>query len=236
MEIKLPFTENLAMRFDALFQLLNRKYDLSLQELHIANQIFRIFKVADVDKVIDRVLEEISQPDDYIPYWADLWPSAVGLSQYLIEQVELNNKLVLELGSGLGLVGIAAAKKGGKVILSDYLEDALYMSEMNWLLNLQNSPETMLLDWRRPATSRKFEILLASDVAYERRMFEPLLEAFRHLLAPGGEVILSEPNRSMARDFFKLLQEAQFDVQAYPISVSLNEIHSSISVYRITRR
>ncbi len=63
--------------------------------------------------------------DERLPYWAELWPSAIGLAHYLDRDVSLRGKHVLELGCGLGLLGVIAARDGARVLCTDYEPDAL---------------------------------------------------------------------------------------------------------------
>src|SRR6187397_197089 len=64
--------------------------------------------------------------DERIPYYADIWPSSIGLSSFISKHPELvNKKQVLEIGCGASLPGIVAAKLGGKVELTDYIKEAL---------------------------------------------------------------------------------------------------------------
>lgn len=235
MEIKLPFTRETAERFDSLFQWLNRKYRLELIEQPIGGAGYRLYKVQNIEQVIDDVLELKPNPDDDMPYWAELWPSSVALSQFISRMPEIAGKSLLELGSGLGLCGIVAAKMGARVVESDFIEDALRIAEMNWLMNTSEAFQGMLLDWRHPPVKRKFHILLASDVAYEERHFHPLLSTFNKLLAPGGEILLSEPNRTVAKEFFQLLKKNNYTVEKYSESISYRGRELEIGVYRMWR-
>lgn len=234
--IDLPFTDDMAYRFDSLYQWLDRKYRLAQIDVDIAGKAFRIFKIANIDEVIEAVLEISQNPDEEAPYWAEIWPSALGLGQFVIREDRLSGKSVLELGSGLGIAGIAAREAGAAVVFSDIHDDALRMSELNFIVNFKSAPMIQKLDWRNPAVAQKFDIILAADVAYETRLFWPLIDTFNQILSPEGEILLSEPNRTIAKRFFEMLDQEGFEYQKYDEMVAVNEMKTNISIYRIVRK
>ncbi len=241
MEIKLPFTEAVATRFDALYQFLNRKYQLAENHLTIDDRTLRIFTVADVNKLVDELIlanpDSAHQMDDQIPYWAEIWPASRALSRFLLNHPQkIRNKECLEIGCGVGVVSIIARQLGARVTVSDYQEDALRFSELNWLLNLGESPPGTLLDWRKPELNQTFEVILASDVAYEERFFYPLVETFRTLLVPSGRILLSEPNRKIAEKFFKILLQEGFEYEKLQVTVDNHGRTVQIGVYDIVRK
>lgn len=233
MDFNLPFTQDVAYRFDSLYQWLNRKYQLEQTEAKIGGESCRFFKIKNIDEVLEQVLQDSPQPDDHAPYWSEFWPSSLALAQFLSREVNLKGKFALELGCGLGLAGIAARRCGAEVLLSDIEEDALRIAELNWIINFMELPAAARLDWRNPAFNQKFEIILAADVAYEKRLFWPLVDTFQQLLAPGGEIFLSEPNRPVAEGFFNMLKENRFEYQKYSEEIEYNRKNIIVSVYRI---
>lgn len=47
------------------------------------------------------------------PYWAEIWASALAVAQVIAADSSLvKGKSIAELGSGLGVAGLAAAKQG----------------------------------------------------------------------------------------------------------------------------
>jgi predicted nicotinamide N-methyase len=240
MDLNLPFSSDIAQRFDALYQLLSRKYKIEQIELSIENHNFKILTVKNIDDLLDELidsdpsLEEVM--DERLPYWPEIWPSSLALSRYILEESLIyGNKKIIELGCGIGLVGMAVSLQGGNILLTDYQPDALLFAEMNWLLNLGRSPSTVLMDWRNPDTSQKYDIILASDIIYERRFYWPIMESFRNLLAPDGHIYLSEPNRKFAKEFFDRLQENVFKYKQYQMTEGFQGKSYSISVYDIQR-
>jgi predicted nicotinamide N-methyase len=172
--------------------------DFNIQ-LTVINNIDELF-----DDLIQKGDEHEDVKDERIPYWAELWASAIGMSHYLVENALITEGVhVTEIGCGLGLPSIVAGKMGGNVIMTDYLKDALDFAELNWNKNLPHKKAQIAqLDWRNPNPSLSADILLASDVAYEARAFEPLLNAFKVLLKPNGRIIITEPNRPVSKEFF----------------------------------
>jgi len=135
---------------------------------------------------------------------------------------------VLELGCGLGLCTLGAMLSGASVTATDYQPDALLFTRLNCLSNLDTEPNVQLLDWRDPPEGVQYEFIIASDLAYEARFFDPLLNCFDQLLEPQGQIFLSEPNREIAEPFFERLQSAGWRQKVISDSPSAN-------VYRATR-
>jgi predicted nicotinamide N-methyase len=90
------------------------------------------------------------------------------------------------------------------------------------------------MDWRKPEPSYKADLLIASDVAYERRSFDHLPNAFRTLANPGGKIIVSEPNRLYAQEFFDALQYQGFKVQKFEYTINYKNFNHRINVFEIS--
>ena len=85
MEINLPFPQEAAERFDALYQLLSRKYNVEQSTIKIDSGEYRIISVKDMDELLDRLIgmnpEEIEVKDERLPYWAEIWPASLAMSR-----------------------------------------------------------------------------------------------------------------------------------------------------------
>ncbi len=209
-------------------------------DLQLKNHLVKVSRIRDIDKLFNQLLSKSSSDPDIVdermPYWADLWPSAIGLSEFIDADPSLvKEKHTLEIGCGLGLPGIVAALCGGKVILTDYLQEALDFAENNWKKNLSKEFNGQLLDWRNVSKIAKSDVIIASDVAYESRSFEPLRNAIDTILKPDGVMLLSEPNRKFASPFIMLLKK-DFNLTKTDIKVSLDSIDYVISVYKGTKK
>ncbi|MFZ7144129.1 MAG: class I SAM-dependent methyltransferase [Bacteroidota bacterium] len=208
--------------------------------LQLKEHSVKVSRIRDIDKLFIQLLSkapsDLNIVDERMPYWADLWPSAIGISEYIDSHQDLvKQKQVIEIGCGLGLPGIVAALGGGKVIMTDYLQEALDFAKNNWNKNLAQDFSGQLLDWRNVSSIAKADVIIASDVAYESRSFEPLIKAFDQILKPDGVLLLSEPNRKFASPFIELL-EKDFVLSRKDMKVVLDNIDYTISVYKGTRK
>src|SRR5439155_4759111 len=125
----------------------------------------RILHPANAD---DLISEEDFVRDERLPYWADLWPSAIMLSRSMVNEVGRGARL-LELGCGSGLVTVAAAIAGYDVLATDYYDDALLFTQANAERNPSDgSVRTRDVDWRQlPEDLGRFSRVIAADVLYE---------------------------------------------------------------------
>jgi len=143
----------------------------------------------------------------------------------------IEGKSVLEIGCGLGLSGMVAHALGGKVILSDYLPAALELADFNWRKNFPTEPQLLQLDWREVTAEQGADIILAADVAYEERAFEPLMNAFSILLKPHSKLILTEPNRQIAHKFLDMLEGSGLEVEKQKRDIRYRNINTRVNLY-----
>jgi predicted nicotinamide N-methyase len=188
------------------------KYTTQTLELDLCHQQVQLTTITNLDDLVDELIAKGKDHEDYqderLPYWADLWHSAIGLARYLCRKEYVRpNQTVTEIGCGLGLPGVMAGVLGGAVTFTDYLDEALELAAWNWSLNLDGQARFLKMDWRHPLPEAGAEIVLAADVAYEKKLFDALLTTLDTLIPNGGRLLLAEPNRPVARPFVAELKE-----------------------------
>lgn len=137
------------------------------------------------------------------PYWSVLWRSGVELARQ-VSQAELGGLRVVELGCGLALPSLAAARQGAQTLATDFEAEALELAERNAAAN-DLALETARVDWHQPdelIRRAPFDLVLAADVLYEPEAVAPLLDLLPQL-APAAWI--ADPGRATATP---LLDEA----------------------------
>jgi predicted nicotinamide N-methyase len=162
----------------------------------VEGRTFLIERPDESDRLLDHpYVVAAFAADEYMPYWADLWPAARMLAKAVLREPWPEGAHALEVGCGLGLPGIAALARGLRVTFSDYDATALHFAARNARLNGFDSFQTLQLDWRRPPESLRVPVILASDLLYELRNVEPLVGLIKTVLHPGGVCLLTDQDR-----------------------------------------
>ena len=139
------------------------------------------------------------------PYWAVVWRSGVALARELATQ-PLRGRRLIELGCGLAVPSLVAARAGAEVVATDRDPEALALAERNAAENGLRI-ETALADWSAPEEivgRGPFDLVIAADVLYERQSVAQLLS-----LLPGlaPEAWIADPGRPAAEPFLERARE-----------------------------
>ncbi|RMF83592.1 MAG: methyltransferase domain-containing protein [Nitrospinota bacterium] len=228
-------TERRRRELKELFATIQSRFRTVRHTLAFGPYRIRILRLADPDALLDQITEEEFQQEERLPYWAELWPSSIGLARHIWRWVECAGQPVLELGCGLGLAGLIAAQKGGEVTFTDYEPDALLFARYHALLNRCPSVHFRLLDWRHPDLEASFPWVIASDVLYEKQNVSLLFSCVQRFLLPGGTFILADPYRPAAAGFFRLMAREGYRLRRTVQPVTLDQSLSWIGIYEFTR-
>lgn len=175
-------------------------------------QAYSVLRPEDMDVLLDGAADD---PEQNLPYWAELWPSGIALARAIAREPDLvRDERVLEVGSGLGVTAAAALRAGADLIAADYSPESLRLCRYNALRIAGREPETVRLNWRQPSAEflalaeDGYPIVLAADVLYESRDVQPMLRFMEQIVAPGGLLWLAEPGRPPAARFLAAAEDA----------------------------
>ena len=172
--------------------------------------------------------------DERLPYWAEVWPSARVLAEYL-GGMSGSGRSLLELGCGAGLVATSASLAGFDVTVSDYYEDALLFARVNVQRNGGAPARGLLLDWRNlPARLGRFDVVVASDVLYERPYGPLVARVLAATLNPGGLAVVADPGRVGRSEFIRALGALGLQIASQAeIPFRDGQIRQTITVFEI---
>jgi predicted nicotinamide N-methyase len=163
-----------------------------------------------------------------VPYWAMPWPSGRVLAEQVAASPPTAGTRVLELGCGLGLPSIAAARAGATVLATDGAPEAVAFAAHSFALNGVEG-EVALVDWAEQgealAERGPWDLVLAADVFYLQENVKVALRLLPWLLAPGAEIWLADPRRAGTRDFLASAR-ATFSIAT--------ETHGQVALHRLT--
>jgi predicted nicotinamide N-methyase len=183
--------------------------EMTRETVIVEGQTFLIDRPDQSDRLLEHpAVRATFAAQDYLPYWADLWPASRMLAKAILQEPWTPGLAALEIGCGLGLPGIAGLARGLHVTFSDVDATALELAAANAQLNGFDQFQTLQLDWSQPPAGLQFPVLLASDLVYELRNVEPLVGLIRTLLQPGGLCLLTDQDRVPAQALREALPAA----------------------------
>jgi predicted nicotinamide N-methyase len=192
--------------------------DRTREPVRVGERTFTIVRPDRSDKLLDHPeVHEAFQRDEYMPYWAELWPAARMLAKSLLREPLPPGATALELGCGLGLAGIVALSRGIDVVFSDYDACALVFAADNARLNGFDRFRTLQLDWRDPPPELKVPLVLGSDLIYEARNVAPLLSCLERVLVPGGRCLITDQDRLSSATFQDSLRQLGWPFTMHPV-------------------
>ena len=211
------------------------EYDLAETAYTFGAHSFSFLSVLDSYALLDRISPEEFVKDEQMPYWAEIWPSAITLSSFIADELSLEGLRVVEIGAGVGMASVVAAWKGASVLTTDYSLEALRFARYNALKN-SVTLECERLDWRLVQCSEQFELLFAADVLYERVNLLPIVTAIDKLLKPDGAAYIADPRRRLAEQFLELAAENNFSITPFHRSYDGGSRSVAVTIYKMTRQ
>ncbi|XP_010943796.1 uncharacterized protein [Elaeis guineensis] len=150
---------------------------------------------------------------------------------------------ILELGSGTGLVGIAAAAiLGAHVTLTDLphvLPNLRFNADSNAhaLVPRGGSLDVRPLSWGDSLDDSVFDVVVASDVVYYEHLFDPLLQTLEVLVRGEVAFVMGHLRRWKKRDsvFFRKARKL-FDVAVLHTDPPLPGSRNGVTIYRFTAK
>ena len=180
----------------------------------------------------------LTDGDTHHSLWGNLlWNSSIEAAKHVQNLKSLPSLTVLELGAGLGLPSIVAAKLGAKkVVVTDYPDHELLSNlranvNRNLAQNAQGQIFVQGLLWgnsaqiskvRKEVSESRFDIIIISDLIFNHVCHHDLALSIMELLKIDGKCICTYAHHVPRRmqndmDFFKVIEK--YHLYAYEPSV-----------------
>ena len=205
--------------------------DVVEETLPLGGHTVRLLRPRSGDALLDEVLAEDDPADDRLPFWAELWPSGSALAAAVAE-LDLTGKRVLELGCGLGLVGVTAALAGADVLAADQSAEAIAFTTVNAERN-GVAVRTVRCAFERPEpllAGAPWDLVLAADVLYEPNTVPVLVDLLPRL---GRAVWLADPGRPREPEFLRAVDAVGWRRQSRVVTPE--DALPRVSIHRLSR-
>lgn len=229
-----------------LLDRIHRVYETVREDRQIGPCSIAFTRIKDPDRVLDLVVEECDRLEkvtgvrledpQHLPYWAELWDSAGGVGQVLIESFGPGSApppSTLDLGCGMGLTGSIAAALGAPVLMADIEAPALLFARLN-SLPWADRVRVRRVNWQTDDLGEQFGLIVGADILYERKQWEFLDAFWRKHLAPGGQLLLGEPGRQTGDTFLEWAPARGWGLERRDLKVPTRE--TPVRVLRLWRR
>lgn len=172
---------------------------------------------------------QLTDADRQDPHWAMVWPAALALAAMTFAgRFRLPDGEALEIGCGTGLAGLALALAGGRVCASDRAPAALDLVRANAEHNgVGSRVRTQVLDWNAPPSAR-WPLILGADVLYQPEAGRAVAGFLHCALAADGVALITDPDRTTARHFHLMAQEAGLAVEVQRLPVPFVDTHGPV--------
>ncbi len=205
----------------------HRTYETDIIDVTVNGSPFTLFTPSSIDRFI-----HADDPLNDFPLWAKLWEASGLLASHLAALVPDPRKRMLEIGSGLGLVGIAAARAGHRVTLTERNPDALNFARANALANDLPDLAIEALDWNAPTLEGRFDTIVGSETVYKTEDIDGLEALFARYLNPGGTILLAEGVRRTGVDFWERMRR-RYTVQAKRHTLRSDDGEQHLILFRL---
>ncbi len=221
---------------DALMARLESKYAIQIEPLTIGEKTIKIAQLKNLEEHFLSLLntdEELEVKD--LPFWAKIWDASFLLAHFMGRQPVTLGRKILEIGAGIGVVGVYAALCGHRVVLSDINEEALLFARVNVLLNNATQAEVRKIDWNDTTQQETFDVIIGSEVVYDRECYPLLVDFLDRTLTPDGIIFLAKHHGLDTPKFFsELTKRFQFKEKVQTIKSDGEE--QQIALYAIRRK
>ncbi|MGK5089555.1 methyltransferase domain-containing protein [Bdellovibrionota bacterium FG-2] len=222
-------------------------YQLKRQTEEFGNHRVEIECLKDLNETIDALFSllektgDTSLLEDLCPYFGVVWPSARALSDSLVYEAgrrggSLSGLRILELGCGLAVPSLLAARLGAEITAADFHPEVPKFLEKNKALNSAPLIQYVHADWRQSAEALgTFDWVMGSDILYEFQHTKQVAKVVAQTVRQGGLAIIADPARPYLQAFSDEMGVLGFKGQTEVLEAFDTPVPKEIFVIRLQR-
>lgn len=187
-------------------------YLMKTVAMTISGRVYKLRVLSDHQQyVVDQGAAELAGISSATwPHFGQLWPAGSVLAEHLAS-FPIKGKRILEIGCGMALSSLVLHGRGADITASDHHPLAARFLAHNCALNDMPPLPYVTAHWDRPDVGLgSFEVIVASDVLYERGHAVAIAEFIVRHAAASAEVLISDPGRGNAPALRRLLIDQGF--------------------------
>jgi len=142
-------------------------FDAAVAHVTVGDERVALWQVVDLERHVDRAALLGAEDPPEPPYWAHLWSGA----RVLADVVPQRAGTVLEIGCGLGLPGLVAARRGARVTFLDRVPAALAFVRASATANAVVDARLVVADATSAVVRARFDLVLVAELLYDRALF-----------------------------------------------------------------
>lgn len=211
--------------------------------------VLRAFELAPIGTV---AIEEMSSVGllklSTRKYWRRVWPAGLGLASYIAERFGpggLEGRQVLDLGCGVGLVGVVCGRLGASVTFLDREAGALAAVRRNCRRNGLGPAQTIGGDWNHGGhrlAPDAYDVVVGGDVVYDDLEWPAIGTALMRTLRADGLALLADPGWVAETKLRAAFRRSGFTVTrsrrdvGWPPWRTTHQRRKTIDIYALCRR
>lgn len=169
---------------------------------------YRIRALSDLQQFSDPLqkAEQLGISSAQWPLFGQVWPSGKILAE-LMATIDIVARRILEVGCGLGLSSLVLQRRKADITASDQHPLAREFLHRNAQLNELPAVRYQDLHWDGDETGLGcFDLIIGSDILYERGHVQSLAQLIERHALPTSEVIVTDPGRGHSAAFSRALE------------------------------
>ncbi|HZW19017.1 MAG TPA: methyltransferase domain-containing protein [Luteimonas sp.] len=190
-------------------------YETHIRTLRLGGHDYRIRSLVDLQQFADpdHHAQRLGISSAQWSLFGHVWPAGRLLAEAMATH-DIAGKRILELGCGLGLASLVLRHRGADIVASDYHPLAETFLAYNSALNGLPAVPYRTLRWGTPNDSLgRFDLVIGSDILYERDHAQRLSALMHEHAHPVAEVMFTDPGRGNSAPFTRALA-----AQGYAVS------------------